>query len=302
MAAAKRLPPSDVIESLAAPNAELKASREATVGELKSLLCSLLQARARLLVEVPEVKQRLQQLPSARGKAAVADSSPKSLQRRLLPRPVLPLSATHAVTLPTAVDAVAASTSTSDLWAALDAGWEALAPFRDATLDDWARRLAYAGGKLTAKRAATLKTLSAPFSEQITALLAADGPRLRARVAAVPPPGTTLGVPKDTTGADVVYDDGEFFAALVRDAAAATPLTADGRGAAAITAPALNPKAGYTHTTRAGVDRHASKARRMKYVVHPKLVAFAAAAPYAVPPDLLFDLDTVVASLFKAST
>ena len=50
---------------------------------------------------------------------------------------------------------------------------------------------------------------------------------------------------------------------------------------------------------RPGVDRRATKGRRLQFAVQPKLVAFVAPAPYGVPPELAFDLDTLVASLFQ---
>ena len=36
-----------------------------------------------------------------------------------------------------------------------------------------------------------------------------------------------------------------------------------------------------------------------RFVVHPKLVNFAAPAPYVVPPELSMDLDTLLRSLFQ---
>ena len=36
-----------------------------------------------------------------------------------------------------------------------------------------------------------------------------------------------------------------------------------------------------------------------RFVVHPKLVNFAAPSPYVVPPELSLDLDTLLKSLFQ---
>ena len=105
---------------------------------------------------------------------------------------------------------------------------------------------------------------------------------------------------------DETYQDGEFYATLLKEyvdsvgengpSGSNEGLTKQPGGSGVI-----NYKAGYAHTSRAGVDRRASKGRKIKYVVQPKLTHFCAPAPFVVPPDMALDIDMVVESLFKSS-
>lgn len=99
---------------------------------------------------------------------------------------------------------------------------------------------------------------------------------------------------------DETFQDGEFYATLLKEYVDAVgengPSGGDGNQGGVI-----NYKAGYAHTSRAGVDRRASKGRKIKYVVQPKLTHFCAPAPFVVPPEIAMDIDMVVESLFKSN-
>ena len=124
-----------------------------------------------------------------------------------------------------------------------------------------------------------------------------------------------------------LYDDTDFFTALLKDFSLSSSsssssssggafssssvialLLGDGADGAPSSSSALSALSALTSSIRArprgagraGVDRKASKSRKLKFVVHPKLVGFAAPAPYVVPPEMAFDLDTVVASVFRS--
>ena len=92
------------------------------------------------------------------------------------------------------------------------------------------------------------------------------------------------------------YDDSDFYQHLLRELLASSSSSGaagSGNGSSVLLKP-------YERRVRPNVDRRASKARRMKFLPLPKLVAFAAPAPFVVPPELSVDVDTVVASLFRA--
>ena len=132
-----------------------------------------------------------------------------------------------------------------------------------------------------------------------------DADRLVARTRPLASSVHVLGLPAppppaaDTAGAEErcadAFDDGEFYQHLLRELLASN--SGAGGGASAATPAGVKP---YERRVRPNVDRRASKARRMKFVPLPKLVAFAAPAPYVVPPELAVDVDTIVASLFRA--
>lgn len=124
-----------------------------------------------------------------------------------------------------------------------------------------------------------------------------------------PAPGTQDAPPAAAAAAGVddagrlsdAYDDSDFYQHLLNQllasgGAAGAEAAAGGVGAAGGVA-GLKP---YARRVRPNVDRRATKARRMKFTAIPKLVAFAAPAPFVVPPELAVDVDTVVASLFRA--
>jgi protein AATF/BFR2 len=103
------------------------------------------------------------------------------------------------------------------------------------------------------------------------------------------------------------FQDGEFYATLLKEYvdSAGENGTNEGEGSNLSTSNSvggvINYKAGYAHTSRAGVDRRASKGRKIKYVIQPKLTHFCAPSPFIVPPEMSLDIDKLVESLFKSS-
>jgi len=169
------------------------------------------------------------------------------------------------------------------LWAALEAGAAAAAPFRDAAIDKWHAKATLAASAAAAG-AGPLRALNQPVSAQVAAALA-DGARARRRCApprsAVlprlceppqpPPPAAADG---DQEERDLeVYEDGEFYAQLLKE-------LVEAGGEAGVVAPRAA-------KTRKEVDRRASKGRKLRYTVMPKLVNFVAAplAPPELPPQ-----------------
>lgn len=96
------------------------------------------------------------------------------------------------------------------------------------------------------------------------------------------------------------YEDADFYQLLLKELLASSGSSGGGGGIAGDAAAAAAGLKPYERRTRPNVDRRASKARRLKYAPLPKLVAFAAPAPFVVPPEMAVDIDTVVASLFRA--
>lgn len=197
--------------------------------------------------------------------------------------------------------------STDALWGSISAGWNAMSGWRDATVDKWGRRLAYASG-LSAKKAVKLKVLGADISAQVAEVLADSNrmlSRTRMKVGAVKtlcqPSAAPNAAPAGQDQAQQLdiesYDDSDFYAALLKEFVSVSSANS---AAASKSDGAINSKAGYKHTHRSDVDRRASKSRRLRYVVHPKIAHFAAPAPYVVPPEMAIDLDTLLASLFKS--
>ena len=118
-----------------------------------------------------------------------------------------------------------------------------------------------------------------------------------------------------------IYDDSAFYQGLLKDfvaqAAAATEASASaahgalaataGRGLSGAAGDVSAFKAGYAHVQR-DVDRRASKGRRIRYVVHPKLTGFMAPEPFVTPvvpgtdgERYVVDVDVLRRSLFQHS-
>lgn len=232
--------------------------------------------------------------------------------------------------VPVTTPGQASSIPTEELWRSIDAGWQSFAAYRDSSLDNWARKLAYASG-LSAKKTLKLKVMNSDLSSQVQEILK-DRQRLLARTrlplesvsllgakmpstaaagaagaaaggsAPAPPPSAANPLVDEAGLYAEAYDDSELFQRLLRDYAASSSAAA-AAGAGASTAAAAGLAAFQKQlksVKREGVDRKASKGRRMKYTVHPKLVSFTAAAPFVVPPEMALDLDTIIASLFKS--
>ncbi|RYG53643.1 hypothetical protein EON66_08225 [archaeon] len=185
----------------------------------------------------------------------------------------------------------AAGVESGAYWRAIEAGWDAFAPYRDETVDTWGRTLTYAGG-LTQKQAVKLRVMNADISKQVSNIMA-DRERLLARTRPKAEAVAVLGQARSEQAGDHVFDDSDFYQVLLREFVSISASSAATQAAGGIRS--------YASKKREGVDHRASKGRKLKYVTHPKLVNFVAPRPYVVPPDMSYDLDTVVASLFKSA-
>ena len=180
------------------------------------------------------------------------------------------------------------------LWAVLEEGAAAVAPFRDAAFDRWHAKTTLAA---SAAAGGQLRALNQPLSAQVAAALR-DGNKARRRCAAlrstVPPrlcepaaaaaaaaaavsaaeAAAVVDAPDDERDLEI-YEDGEFYAQLLRELMEAGN---DGGGGAVV---AAAPRAA---KHRKEVDRRASKGRKLRYSVMPKLVNFCATP--LTPPEL----------------
>ncbi|GLI61940.1 hypothetical protein VaNZ11_004501 [Volvox africanus] len=195
------------------------------------------------------------------------------------------------------------------LWQRISLHHEALAPFRDLSLDSWHRRTVLSSGS-GALRNSGLRALNKSISNQVQALMrdpakfikrtrlaVATCPRVlcemprssAAAAAALDPLGSdgndapegrdgTEG-PSSTVAAEILeeerdpetYDDGEFYQQLLKEFLDKGIL----EGASVMPKGAKKRKL---------VDRRASKGRKLRYHVQDKLVAFMAPVDFTPPP------------------
>lgn len=321
LTAANALPGPKAHAVLAAQGPGVAAAFASARSELVALLAQMLRLRAALLSRVPEAAKGVVE---ARGLPPQADAA--DVERALLPA-LCPRAGSKRRRVEEDEESVDAGDeeggqgeeeggggpaavapldlTSADLWECIQGGWDATAAWRDGTIDTWARRSAYASG-LPSQGGSRLRVLGGDLTASVRAMLVDDRERLRARShlphgavrhmgeaaqdAAAAPPAPDL----------ETYDDGELYAALLKDYVSAASARQQARdGAIASAAAVAGGKAGYKHSRRDGVDRKASKGRKLRYVVHPKLVAFAAPTPFQVPPELAYDVDLLVASLFR---
>jgi hypothetical protein len=331
MAAAQKLPLQPHLDALAEADPAVANALAETRGALSGLLQSLLQARAAVFARIPEVQ---------RDAAAQAGfSSPDAVREYLAAKDVFSgapeagAGAGLAGRKRQRASAGAATVGSLDgVWEGMSRGWQAFSQtFRDAAVDTWARRLAFGGAAAaqSLKKAGKLKVLGADVSQQVREAMA-DAQLVATRAHPRRESLRVLGVAAAAAAAagagaaqlyEEAYDDGETYQTFLKEyLATASATAASGGGALAggragvntgslmaeaatlgMTASELAGALKHRRVTREGVDRRSTKGRKMKFVVHPKLVAFVAPAPYVVPPDMAFDLDTIVASLFKAA-
>jgi protein AATF/BFR2 len=330
LTSSNRLPRPAVQAALCKADGKVRAAFEGVHDAAGSLLVDLLRARASLLSGIPEVASALLAAGGDEGDdEEEGEGNRAAAEAKLLPSVGRKRARSEdgeedegddednnggASTPPL-------SYSSEDLWGVIERGWEAMAGWRDETVDKWGRRLAYAAG-ISAKKAVKLKVLGADISAQVQEVLADRvrvTSRTRMRSDAVRHLGETQQAgsgSSSSSGAGAgagagagssssaeldaeTYEDTDFYAALLKEFTSS--LAASGLASSSASAGgALGYKAGYKHSTRDGVDRRASKSRRIRYVVHPKLAHFCAPSPYVVPPDMVLDLDTVVGSLFRS--
>ena len=236
--AAHRLPRGAVAVALSEQSASVRGALSALRDEAAALTGELLSVRADLLGRVPAVRKAL----------GVGDDDARA-RAALLPR----------VSRKRARADVAASCD--ELWASIDAGWKAMSGWRDDTLDTWARKLALGLGGSAAKAIKT-RSLGVALSTQVAdALASGAGERMRLRVrdvgrplghAETPPPAGSV----DTLLDDETFDDADLYASLLKDFLAGAAARS-GASAAALTVT-------HKHTSRQGVDRRASKSRKLR--------------------------------------
>ena len=208
---------------------------------------------------------------------------------------------------------------TDALWASMQAAWDAFKPYRNDALERWGRKLTYASG-LSAKAALKLKVLSTSVPQQVAQMMSGDKGRLLARTRPLAATVRVLGsnaqpsdITKEEGGGEGssgtstaaryadAFDDADFYASLLKEyvASASSGGLSGGASGNALAAGQALIKKNLPRRVREGIDRRATKGRRLKFTVQPKLVAFMAPAPYVVPPELAYDIDTIVSSLFK---
>lgn len=288
---------------MATASAEAASGFTDVAAAARALLVDLLHLRAQLLQRIPEVARRMPALDvlvpaGGEGSSMAGAGAVRGKRKR---------SDSSSSTADESVDVPGHEPSADKLWSAVDAGWAAFAPYRDATIDKWGRKLAYAAG-ITSRQALKLKVLNADISKQVASVLQ-DRERLVARTRPArgavrvlcqsTPSTNATAQPEDSSRDDELYEDSELYQALLKEYVS----LAGGGGGTGIAGSGSAGRAGgngyLKHTSRDGVDRRASKARRLRYVVHPKLVNFMAPAPYVVPPDAALDIDVILASLFQ---
>lgn len=283
------LPSSDVLSAVAAQQPALQKKLTELRSELKGLMADLLQLRFALVESNPEVSTRVS--GTKRGRAN-ADAD-------FLPEGVAPKTKRQRSDQ-NAEEPSYSAISADEFWRAAQSGWTATEQYRDDTVNTWGRKLAYASG-LTAKQALKLKVVVADVTQQVSEILR-DKDRIIARSRPRQEGVRVLCQPRQQTLDDYFmegYDDQDFYQQLLREFVASS--SASHGGDAGASEKLIGMPIKHSSKKRSDVDRRATKGRRIKYVVHPKLVNFVAPAPYVVPPDLSFDLDTVVASLFKSA-
>jgi hypothetical protein len=263
------------------------AARGAQVATQVAAADACVEARIRLQATLA-ASHRLPRA-SAHAEACAASASVRAAFERLrataglLLKDLLELRAELAPT-PAARAACAlpeAGFPTSDaVWGAIEAGWEAQRPWREETLDTWGRRLALGGGGMSAAKAAKLKILGAgSLTEQVAegmrhheaagrrrgecvarsavGRVLCSGEAAAAAAAAAPEAGAGDAEALD----EETWQDDDLYASLLRDF-----LAGGGGGAAAAGLAAGAAKSRAKRKAKEGLDRRASKARKLKCV------------------------------------
>ncbi|KCV68454.1 hypothetical protein H696_04748 [Fonticula alba] len=178
------------------------------------------------------------------------------------------------------------------------------APHMEETLEHWSSRAQIATAGMGS---GPLKAIHKSVPEQVSAVLAADRDRLVKRLRLDRRPAASLatmytfGTDTLPTGDtmpssvdehdDQLIDDGDFYASLLQDflasrvgpTGAATDVGADdARLSSALSARAEEQKR-RAKQRRQGVDQKASKGRRIRHDIHPKLVNFCVPTPRQAP-------------------
>ncbi|XXQ39567.1 Apoptosis antagonizing transcription factor [Plasmodiophora brassicae] len=223
----------------------------------------------------PDIQQALS---SARSGLRSSLKLALDLERRLL---------SGTSTFPVAVDEIECGPdhTLDGIWSRIDARFESLRTFRDDQIDVWTRRtqIASGGRSLTNKK---FKALNQSVRDQLRTAMANVGPHIE-RASAVPDsdPGTLC-----TGQRPDRYDDADLYRLLLKDLVSG----ADDVGALSTS------RRNRSGARPAGkvVDRRASKGRKIRYVVHDKIVNFM--APSGHVPGVDFDIDQLFTHLFAS--
>lgn len=313
-------------------------------GAVAGLLGDLLELQSLLLPRVGVVAQAVATQQSV-SPAALEGASTAAVQagepdeqdeaeRRLFPAALQESLAESQAKRPRRDACTPPPSHLDDAWRVLDASWNAASPFMGA-VHNAAQESALLGGGAKRGSKRSRSVLHASLTQQVEGVMSDP-----ARVARQAHPSeyaqglraplcmaqaaSGLNAPEseraEATQAwrEAIYDDGTFYQALLKDfvAAAATPAAgakAGGetqQGGMALTAgrgdtDVTQLKAGYKRVVR-DVDRRASKGRKVRYKVHPKLTGFMAPEPLA--PSLVpggdgerftVNTDVLVRSLFQ---
>lgn len=293
---ANRLPVHGGLEEACASNPSVRDAQTGLCHALSGLFSDLLRIRAALCAANPDVVRTV--TAGKRGREA------SDVEGMLLMDQLPPLAKRGRLDGEEEEEEEGVVLDSDRLWEIADHGWQLTETYRNTTIDTWGRKLRLASG-ITARQAQKLKVMGADISKQVQEVMA-DDDRLISRSR---PPAAGLAVvaqpsastdPRFAVNGYYVegFDDSEFYQQLLREYVASTAAEAGGVAGSHDFA-ALITK--HKSKKREGVDRRATKGRKLKYVAHPKLVSFMAPVPYVVPPELSYDLDTIVASLFKSS-
>ncbi|CAE7441887.1 AATF [Symbiodinium sp. KB8] len=330
------------LQSALAAAARLSSAVATARGAVAGLLGDLLELQSLLLPRVGVVAQAVATQQSV-APAALAGASTAAVQagepdeqaeRRLFPAALQESLAESQAKRPRRDACTPPPSHLDDAWRVLDASWNAASPFMGA-VHNAAQESALLGGGAKRGSKRSRSVLHASLTQQVEGVMSDP-----ARVARQAHPSeyaqglraplcmaqaaSGLNAPEseraEATQAwrEGIYDDGTFYQALLKDfvAAAATPAAgakAGGetqQGGMALTAgrgdtDVTQLKAGYKRVVR-DVDRRASKGRKVRYKVHPKLTGFMAPEPLA--PSLVpggdgerftVNTDVLIRSLFQ---
>lgn len=279
MASANRLPPPAALAALADAKPALATALAEVRAEGAALMTDLLRLRAALAGAHPD-----------------AIAAGREGKRRRGAEDALPFGKRAKAGGAGDDDAATGGKGAEELWAAAVAGWEATAAFRKRTGDNLGLNLTEAAEAGDAPT--RVKGPLADDADRVVKRACPPAAKL-ALLGVTLPPSSSAGVTGLVTTDGYyleAYDDSTSFSKYLRQVARGAP-GEDGTSAATLASILLK----HPSVKRAGVDKRATKGRRLKYVVHPKLVNFMAPAPFVVPPERAYDLDAIVGSLFKSA-
>ena len=335
-------PEQGVLKQLEKHTKGVSAAAQGADAAAASLLADLLQLQQHILPRAEPVAQAL-----ASGQAVSSAQLSRHSQAPVAAASDSALEAAAAALRPPARgekrqrEEDSAPWDAESAWEALSAGWAACEPYMRAVQDAAHAKISLGGSEASLKKLkkSKLSVLNAALSDQVDGVM--SDPARVARQAHPSEHAPNLVAPlctgeaasgmsaaPDARGAETaawrfeIYDDSDFYQGLLKDfvlqAASAgagagagsgngTLANTAGRGISGAGGDVSAFKAGYKRVSR-DVDRRASKGRRIRYVIHPKLTGFM--APEPLNPPLIpgtdgehyqVDVDVLVRSLFQRS-